>query len=257
VHDLVAETGDGRVHQFVLRRFTDREWLAREPDLAAREAAALTLLEGTPLVTPRLIAVDETAEHCDVPAVLMSRVPGAPLAAPDDLDGFVRLLAEPLPIIHETPLPTSAVIPDFRPYYLDETRRGDLRPPAETRARSSWERAIEVHAAPPPSAERAVFLHRDYHPGNVLWQRGRVSGVVDWVNVSRGHVDADVGHCRLNLARDYSPDVADRFLALHRAITGARDYHPYWDIVAAVGMLPEHSDAAAADDFVSRAVAAL
>jgi aminoglycoside phosphotransferase (APT) family kinase protein len=257
VHDLVVETRGGGMHRFVLRRFTNAEWLAREPDLAAREAEALTLLEAAPLATPRLIAVDKTAEHCDVPAVLMSRVPGRPWAAPDDLDGFVRRLAEPLPIVHETALPESAALPDYRPYYAEDARRGELRPPADTRAPASWERAIEVHAASPPSGERVVFLHRDYHPGNLLWRRGRVTGVVDWVNASRGQADADLGHCRLNLARDFSPDVADHFLAAHRTLTGERHYDPYWDIVAAVGMLPEHPAAAAVDDFVARAVAAL
>jgi hypothetical protein len=51
---------------------------------------------------------------------------------------------------------------------------------------------------------------------------------------------------------------ADRFLAGHRALTAERDYDPYWDIVAAVGMLPEFVDREnAADVFVVRAVAAL
>jgi aminoglycoside phosphotransferase (APT) family kinase protein len=257
VHDLVVETRDGHVHRFVLRRFTDREWLDREPDLAAREASALALLEAAPLATPGLIAVDDTAEHCDVPAVLMIRVPGRPSAAPGDVDVFVRRLAEPLPIVHETPLPARAPIPEFRPYYLDDARAGELRAPVETDARASWERAIEVHAASPPSGQRAVFLHRDYHPGNVLWRHGLVAGVVDWVNASHGPADADLGHCRVNLAMTYDVAAADRFLAAHRALTGARDYDPYWDVVAAVGMLPEHPDAAAADDFVARAVAAL
>lgn len=254
VHELVVEIRSGLVHRFVLRRFTDAAWLAREPDLAAREAEALALLDATPLATPRLLAVDAAAEHCDVPAVLMTRLPGRPSAAPEDIDRFVTHLAQLLPIIHDTPLPAGAAIPEYRPYYLEEARRGELRPPTGTRARASWERAIEVHAAPPPAGERAVFHHRDYHPGNVLWRRGRVTGVVDWVNASRGPADADLGHCRLNLALDYGLDAADRFLAAHRSLTGEREYHPYWDIVAAVGMLPEHPDAAAADDFVARAV---
>jgi aminoglycoside phosphotransferase (APT) family kinase protein len=257
VHELVVETRDGHLHRCVLRRFTDAEWLAREPDLAAREAEALRLLEAAPLATPRLIAVDKTAEHCDVPAVLMSRVLGQPLAAPDDLDGFVRRLAEPLPIVHGTALPESAALPDYRPYYLEAARRGELRPPADTGAQASWERAIEVHAAPPPSGERVVFLHRDYHPGNVLWRRGQVTGVVDWVNGSRGQVGADLGHCRVNLAITFGLEVADRFLTAHRALTGDRGYDPFWDIVAAVGMLPERPDAAAADDFVALAAAAI
>ena len=256
VHELAIETRSGLVHRFVLRRFTDAEWLAREPDLAGREAEALTLVAAVPLPTPRLIAVDARGEECDTPAVLMSRVPGNLLAAPDDIDGFVRRLAEPVPIIHGTPFPARAAIPDYRPYDVEEARRGELRPPIGARVPAAWERAIEVHAGPAPAGAE-VFLHRDYHPGNVLWRRGQVVGVVDWVNASRGPADADLGHCRLNLARDFGLDAADRFLAVHRALTGERDYHPYWDIVAAVGMLGDHPNPSAADAFVARAVARL
>jgi aminoglycoside phosphotransferase (APT) family kinase protein len=257
VHELVVEVGAGHVYQFVLRRFTDVEWLGREPDLAAREAEALTLLEGTSLVTPRLIAVDVDGEHCDVPAVLMSRLPGRPLDAPDDIESLATRLAEPLPRIHETLLPPRAAIPDYRPYYVDDARRGELRPPRGPDDPASWERAIEVLIGRPPSERQAVLLHRDYHAGNVLWQRGRLTGVVDWVNASRGPADADLGHCRLNLALDHGLDAADSLLAAHRALTGEGEYHPYWDVVAAVGMLPEHHDLSAADSFVARAVAAL
>lgn len=255
VHALDVEDGSGHVHRLVLRRFTDATWRAREPDLPTREAEALTLLEAIPLVTPRLIAVDATAEEYDVPAVLATRLPGLPDDTPDDLDDFLIRLAEPLPVIHEMRLPATETIPRYRPYYVDNARRGELRLPTGTRNPALWERAFEVHMGPPP-AGRNVFLHRDYHPGNVLWRGGRVAGVVDWVNASRGPADADLGHCRLNLALDHGLDAAERFLAAHRALTGDRDYHPYWDIVAAVGMLPEYPDSADADDFVARAVSA-
>jgi aminoglycoside phosphotransferase (APT) family kinase protein len=257
VHALVVEDRDGRMHHVVLRRFTNAEWLAREPDLAAREVEALTLLEVTSLVTPTLIAVDATAAHCDVPAVLMTWLPGRPVDAPDDVDRFVTRLAEPLPLVHDLVLPATTAIPPYQPYDLERARRGELHPPAGTRDPAVWERAIEVHIGSPPAGHE-VFLHRDYHPGNVLWRRGWITGVVDWVNASRGPADADLGHCRYNLALDFGLDAADRFLAAHRALTGERDYHPYWDIVAAAGMLPEYPEReAAADDFIARAVANL
>jgi aminoglycoside phosphotransferase (APT) family kinase protein len=65
----------------------------------------------------------------------------------------------------------------------------------------------------------------------VLWTNGRVSGVVDWPNASIGDPSADVGHCRMNLAGTLGLEAADRFLEL----TGIDDYHPYWDIAAALG----------------------
>ena len=42
----------------VLRIHTNDEWLAREPDLAAREAAVLELLAPTAVPAPELVAVD-------------------------------------------------------------------------------------------------------------------------------------------------------------------------------------------------------
>jgi aminoglycoside phosphotransferase (APT) family kinase protein len=256
VHALTVEDGAGRREELVLRRFTDAAWLAREPDLAAREAEALALVEATAVATPRLIAFDATGEHCDVPAVLMTRLPGRPNEAPDDVDAFVTGLAEPLPPVHEITVSAPATLPEFRPYYLDDAVRGAFRPPAGSRVPEAWERAIEVHIGPAPGGVK-VLLHRDYHPGNVLWRRGRVSGVVDWVNASSGPADADLGHCRMNLALDYGHDAADRFLAAYRALTRQLDYHPYWDIVAAVGMISDDPDFAAADEFITRAVARL
>ena len=59
---------------------------------------------------------------------------------------------------------------------------------------------------------------------------GAVTGLVDWASAAIGPAAADAGHCRWNLARTLGQDAADRFLAL----TGL-PYHPYWDVVAALG----------------------
>ena len=52
-------------------------------------------------------------------------------------------------------------------------------PPAGRSCPAAWERAIEVHAGPPPVSERA-FIHRDFHPGNVCGAGTSRSGIVDW-----------------------------------------------------------------------------
>ena len=106
-----------------------------------------------------------------------------------------------------------------------------------------------------------MFVHRDYHPGNVLWEAGRLSGIVDWVNASVGSPWADVGHCRVNIASELGPRAADRFLDLYRAVSGrVDDYHPYWDISAAIGGLDEDADgqpSPADEQFLAAAVARL
>ena len=65
--------------------------------------------------------------------------------------------------------------------------------------RSGHVQSRSCNAAPPTSA--LGFCHRDYHPGNVLWSRGQVSGVVDWTHACHGAPAVDVAHCALNLAR--------------------------------------------------------
>ena len=62
-------------------------------------------------------------------------------------------------------------------------------------------------------------MHRDFHPGNVLWPHGRAS-VVDWANACRGPWGCDVAHCRDNLIRIDGQGAADRFLAEYRSLTG-------------------------------------
>jgi hypothetical protein len=91
---------------------------------------------------------------------------------------------------------------------------------------------------PPPTAPDHL-IHRDYHPTNVLWQDGRVSGIVDWVNACRGPANIDVAWCRGNLARLYGVDVADRFLEAYQVLAGSYfQYHPHWDLMGIIEVLP-------------------
>jgi aminoglycoside phosphotransferase (APT) family kinase protein len=124
-------------------------------------------------------------------------------------------------------------VPAYRRFYDP----GRLAPPAWSARPGLWTRAFEVAARPPPPG-RPCFIHRDYHPGNTLWARGRLVGVVDWIGGSWGPPSVDLGHMRVNLAWDLDVEAADRFLAAHRALTGFL-HHPFWDVAAAVDVVPE------------------
>ena len=79
------------------------------------------------------------------------------------------------------------------------------------------------------------FIHRDYHRGNTLWRRERLTGVVDWTTCCLGPFGVDLARMRLNLAVELGPDAAERFLATYGDITGRREErHPYWDVVDAL-----------------------
>ena len=103
-----------------------------------------------------------------------------------------------------------------------------------------------------------MLLHRDFHPGNVLWRRGTVSGVVDWQGACTGPAAADVGHCRVNLLT-FGTDAAQRFTVLWQRTAGAT-YHPWADVVTIIGFLDDlrgdqGSERHLVEDMLARAVA--
>src|SRR3954469_16460542 len=76
-HVLVL--ADGR--ELVLRRWARPGWEADDPDLtAAREALVLARPAGTPARAPELVAPAADAGAGDVPALLVTRLPGHPFA---------------------------------------------------------------------------------------------------------------------------------------------------------------------------------
>ena len=99
---------------------------------------------------------------------------------------------------------------------------------------------IEVEDSDPePPAYRPVFLHRDFHPGNVLFDGDRISGVVDWVETSWGPADLDVAHCSTALALLHGPEVGLGFAAAYVEAGGELDGHLYWRFLDALGYAPD------------------
>jgi aminoglycoside phosphotransferase (APT) family kinase protein len=184
-------------------------------------------LERCEIPTPQLLAADTTGEQTGTPAIVMTRMPGRLQWSPDDLEPWLHELANVLPRLHETPTAPSDGVQSFQPY-----QPVSWDPPPWMQNPKLWDRALEVFHGPRLDSD-AVFIHRDYHPGNVLWRRGRVSGVVDWQAASVGPRTVDVVHCRGNLLSRFGAEVADRFLAIWQSLTGCA-YHPWAEIVMLV-----------------------
>jgi aminoglycoside phosphotransferase (APT) family kinase protein len=224
---LVRLAGGSSAVTVVLRRYVIDELNQEEPDLAAREAHVLRLLGASELPAPELLAADPTGDRAGAPAVVMTRVPGRVVWSPPDVGPWLDRLAALLPAVHATPLTTADAVQPFRPY-----EPPTWAPPRWMRDPRLWDRAREVFDGPPLDPDR-VFVHRDYHPGNVLWRRGRVTGLVDWQAASIGPRAVDVVHCRMNLLARCGPEVADRFLATWQQVTGS-DFHPWAEAVMLV-----------------------
>jgi aminoglycoside phosphotransferase (APT) family kinase protein len=222
MHRLTLEGRDA----VVVRRFV-LDWIAEEPWAPMNEATVLGLLATAPVPAPHLVAVDLDGAITGVPAVVMSALRGDVVWDPPDLHPWLSALVELLTAIHAVPVADS--MRRWAPYPPEGA------PPAWTRHQWAWEQAVAAYEGEQPASDR-VFLHRDFHPGNVLWEANRITGVVDWVSSCAGPPEEDVAHCRVNLARHHGQETADRFLDLWQRASGRTAYSPYWDLVDVVSM---------------------
>jgi aminoglycoside phosphotransferase (APT) family kinase protein len=227
VHALAVDDATGHRHHLVLRRWPP----AGEDDgtdCVRREALVLTGLERTDIPAPALVATDPDGRHCGVPSLLMTRVAGRVDLQPKDVPSWVRQLAEMMARIHDTNLPTA-------PTFESWLHRERLAVPDWTIRPGLWRMAIELVQSDPPVVEQRL-VHHDYQQFNVLWSRGRLTAVVDWVWGSLGPPDADVAHCRLNLAMLYSSERAESFRRAYESCAG-RSVDPWWDMAGLLSYL--------------------
>ncbi|MFE3144860.1 phosphotransferase family protein [Streptomyces scopuliridis] len=227
---LTIGTRDGGTRDLVLRTFVNVE---HAEDGLNREADALTLLTGTGVPAPGLVAVDPTAAHCEYPSLLMTHLEGRTVLDDEGLETRVALLARQLVAIH-------ALRPAERPReYVALTTADTVVTPKGADA-AAWAAAIDVIRKPAPPYE-GRFLHRDFHPGNVLFDvppprpaGPRITGVVDWVQTSWGPADLDVAHCSTNLALLHGPAWGLRFAEAYEEAGGvlaaAASERLYWRV---------------------------
>ncbi|MFF3721523.1 phosphotransferase family protein [Streptomyces erythrochromogenes] len=236
--DLCGADG-GR--SLVLRSFVKPFYVRHAEGLLNREAAVLRLLADTDVPAATLMAVDATAQYCDHPSLLMSLLPGTVRLDDQGAEDRAELLARQLVRIHRLPVTASQ-----RPRTYEAWTSPDrVTPPAATERPELWRRAVDVIRREPP-AHQGRFLHRDFHPGNVLFTGTgadlRISGVVDWVETSWGPADLDVAHCSTALALLHGVPAgmgfADRYAAAGGSLADGTA-HLHWRLLDALGFAPD------------------
>ncbi|MFE6687454.1 phosphotransferase family protein [Streptomyces sp. NPDC057743] len=225
---LTIGTRDGGTRDLVLRTFVN---VPHAEGSLKREAGTLTLLRGTSVPAPELVAVDPTAVHCEYPSLLMTYLAGRSVLDDEGVDARVPVLARQLVAIH-------ALRPAERPREYEALTTADTVVVPKGADAAAWAAAIEVIRQPAPPYE-GRFLHRDFQPGNVLFDvsspapaGARIAGVVDWVQTSWGPTDLDVAHCSTNLALLHGPEWGLRFAEAYEAAGGvlaaAASERLYW-----------------------------
>ena len=198
--------------RLVLRRYVWPGFLEDEPIAPQREVDAIRWASAAGLPAPEVVAVDFTG----VPTILMSWLPGHPTARPD-----LHRLAEVAAALHA--VDAAGLGHEYFPWYATTMNR----PPRAATQPALWERALEARGSMPAFAPS--FTHRDFHQGNVLWSRGRPTGIVDWSNACNGPGGCDVATMRGMLIDWADLAAADEFQSLYESLTG-EPHHPYWEI---------------------------
>ena len=209
----------------VLRRY-DRAVVEADPHIANREVAGLVAgRHALDDLVPEVVASDVDGAVAGAPAVLMTFATGAPAVRGLELEQ----LAVPMAKLHRRQAPAELVahVPPFP--------SAEFGVPEWTTNEDAWNRALAFLEREAPAAP-TVFLHGDYHPGNVLWHQGELSGVVDWAEACAGPAMRDVAHCRTNLAFLGSISHAEEFLSNYSSRSPGYVHDKWWDLAEVVSM---------------------
>ncbi|KPI20255.1 aminoglycoside phosphotransferase [Actinobacteria bacterium OK074] len=186
--NLVCRLGE----EFLVR--LPRRALAAE--LVAHEQRWLPELAGRlPLPVPAPVRVGQPTATYPWSWSVVPFLPGriAARSEPDDLWSAAAALGTFLAALH-TPAPSEAPVNPFRGIPLagraDGVRKGlaHVDPADRATALRVWETAVAAPAWDGPP----VWLHGDLHPANILVDRGLVSAVIDFGDITSGDPAADL-----------------------------------------------------------------
>jgi aminoglycoside phosphotransferase (APT) family kinase protein len=144
--------------------------------------------------------------------LLLSYLPGRSLYEPRDEGAWTEQLARVMLSIHAVTPETHDLswLPGFS---RDEiaTELEELRPEAE----KAGALARRVHAALVSNLNDVAWpepclIHEDFWPGNTVWFRERLIGVIDWVNAKVGDPRCDVTQCAIDAMLVHGPETAAR-----------------------------------------------
>lgn len=225
--DLQARTG--KVLRVVLKRYREHD------DTVSLEWDRLTFARNLHVPSPEPLALDVSGEWFGTPALVMSRLPGRPYVLPKQLDPWLTQIAIALVAIQDGPTRgTPAAL--RRPHKVEkwepstDLRRSELVDRAIVSIRKNLPEALK--------AKRAVG-HGDFHPGNLVWSRGRLTGVVDWSAARIGPRAYEVAYCRADLTVLIGADAAKRFRKAYEQVWGQRldDDLWVWDLMCALSAI--------------------
>lgn len=225
---------NGSVEKLILRQ-PNQHMLAHPAQSARDEFMLLQHLQGLPIGSPVPVLFDESGEFFSSPVLLIRYIEGEMDFSLRNASNLAYQMGKRLAAIHQVNAVQEAL--SFLPTApLDlEMSFGGWPPksnqlPVDLDLRGRLKACWPFHHPNP-----AVLLHGDYWPGNILWLRSQLAGVVDWEDAMLGEPLIDLSICRLDLMCLFSREAVriftDAYLA-HRTVD-TTDL-PGWDLIAAL-----------------------
>jgi aminoglycoside phosphotransferase (APT) family kinase protein len=236
-HLVDAKASDGSLFQIVIRRYAifgdyDRGEKAR------REFKTLQLLISHNSPVPEPLYLDDTGAILGAPGIVMRFVPGKLIMAQPYPPQWAEKLAKTLVSIHSVPINAShlSFLLDANSEALWFLKSKDTMPQyisAHPKGALLWQ--AMVNYLPKQIDVEPSLVHIDYWSGNILWNKGAVSAVVDWEEAAQGDPCIDVAYCRMDMTLCGMGEAADKFLAIYEKEMGRPVSNlGFWELAAAV-----------------------
>ncbi len=233
MHGVNITEKSGAKLRVVVRRFNDY-WAENDPDIAGREFKTLELLAKTHVPAPRPIWFETSGDIFDAPTIVQTWLPGRADIAPRNLDVWLGRMAGALATLHRAEFDSAdtAHLKSHRDELAREIK--DEKLIARCLRYPAGERTLKALDSLWPAMPGQTLIHTDYWPGNIVWSRGKLTGIVDWEIPALGEPAYDVAYCRQDLAMLFGLDAADRFLTHYQDASGSRIEQPhFWDLLVA------------------------
>lgn len=235
VHILRCVSPAGNEVCLAVKRMSDDP----DPERATADLHGLRIARKHGIPAPEPLYLDETGELLGIPGIVSGFIEGEQVTHPEDVRSWSVDIARMLLRVH-----------DIRPSSEERSHIYDGRWMGLYFLRDSWPETMAGHPLTIPIFEavlelraglrrvRPAFLHMDYWPGNILWHRGQISGLVDWDASSYGDPALDVGYFRMNMYLRGIKEAADIFLDYYESESGPVENLGFWELACAARPLP-------------------
>ena len=231
---LEIESPDGSIRKLI-HRLHGAVDLQQNPNVAADEFRVLQLTHAAGLATPKPVYLDSNDSLFPTPSLVVEYMEGVTDLKPDDPTDYVMQMAGELAKVHQMDLAGRDI--DFLLKLEDDCTEALGRKSGPDMVSAEERKLLDLLISRRPLSLKntPVVLHGDYWPGNVLWQDGRLSAIIDWEDTRRGDPLFDVSNARFEILMLYGPDIMDAFTrhyeSLNRVDFGCL---PWWDLYTAL-----------------------